>query len=89
MEGKYTLYALAVRDSAHGECFVESAALTANDYTGENLNSFLVPFHHAGVNTHAIPNRERRSVTPLLFFLDSIDDLIHENPLSPARQTGE
>jgi len=76
----------SVGDSAHGECFIESPALTANDYASKYLDSFFVPFHHSGVNAHAIPDRKRCGVASVLFFLNGIDDLIHENP--PPRPLG-
>jgi len=88
MQRKYTLNAFSVGDSAHGECFIESPALTANDYASKYLDSFFVPFHHAGVNTHAIPDRKRRGVASVLFFLNGIDDLIHEKFPLPARSCG-
>ncbi len=88
MQRKYTLNAFSVGDSAHGECFIESPALTANDYASKYLDSFLVPFHHAGVNAHAIPDRKRRGVASVLFFLNGIDDLIHEKFPLPARSGG-
>src|SRR5207248_3011742 len=88
MQGEDSFDALAVRDSAHGECFVDSAALTANDYTSEYLNSFLVAFYYPGMNAHAVPHRKQPSVAPLLFLLDSIDDLIHEIPFFPPAGRG-
>src|SRR6476659_10355687 len=82
MQGKYPLDALPVRDATHGESFIDSATLTANDYAGENLDSFLVSFHNAGVHAHAIANRKRFGIAFLLFLLNRIDDLIHNS--SPA-----
>src|SRR5262245_41822730 len=89
MQRKYTLNAFAVRDSAHGECFVESPPLAANDYASKYLDSFFVPFHHASVNAHAVPNRKRCGVAFVLFFLNGIYDLIHENFPSPPARAGE
>ena len=88
MQWKNTLHALAVGDSAHGECFIESPALTANDYASKYLDSFFVPFHHPGVHAHAIPDGKRRGVTSVLFFLNCIDDLIHEKFPLPSRLGG-
>jgi hypothetical protein len=86
VQWKHTLDALAVGDSAHGECFVESPTLTANDYAGEYLDSFFIPFYHTGVNAHAISDRKRCHFAFVLLFLNGIDDLIHEKiPLPPAR----
>ena len=45
-------------------------------------DSFLVSFHDASVNAHAIANRKRFGIIFLLFFLNRIDDLIHNS--SPA-----
>ena len=78
MQGEYPLDALAVRDATHGESFVDSPTLTANDYAGEYLDSFLVSFHNAGVHAHAIANRKRFDIAFLLFLLNRIDDLIHK-----------
>ena len=78
MQGKYPLDALAVRDAAHSESFVEPATLPADHYPRKDLDSFLVSFHDASVHAHAIANRKRFSITFLLFFLNRIDDLIHK-----------
>ena len=82
MQGKYPLDALTVRDAAHSESFVEPATLPADHYPRKDLNSFLISFHDASVHAHAIANRKRFGVTFLLFFLNRIDDLIHNS--SPA-----
>ena len=58
MEGEYTLHALAVGDSAHGECFVKSAAFAANHYASEYLDSLLVPLHNPGMNADAVTYRK-------------------------------
>jgi hypothetical protein len=84
MQGKYPLDALAVRDAAHSERFVESATLAADDYPRKDLNSFLVSFHDAGVHAHAIANRKCLGIAFLLFFLNRIDDLIHKLVVSRA-----
>src|SRR5262249_23173639 len=89
VQRKHTLNAFPVGDSAHGECFIESATLTSNDYAREYLDSFFVSFHHTGVNAHAIPDRKRCHVALTLFFLNGIDNLIHENPPSPPARAGE
>src|SRR4030095_8292878 len=88
MQRKYTLNAFSVGDSAHGECFVESPALTANHNASEYLDSFLVPFNDTGVDPHAVTNRKRGPVAFVLFLLNSIDDLIHEKFPLPARLGG-
>jgi hypothetical protein len=41
------------------------------------------------VNAHTIPDRKLRHVTFVLFFLNSIDDLVHEKIPLPARRTGK
>jgi hypothetical protein len=79
------LDALAVGDSAHGECFIKSATFAANHYASEYLDSFLVPFHNASMNAHAVADGKLRRVASLLFFLDGIDNMIHDNiPFPPA-----
>ena len=88
MQRKYPLDALAVRDAAHGESFVEPAALSADHNTGKDLNSFLVSFHDASMHAHAIANRKRFGIAFLLFFLDDIDDLIHKLVASRAAAGG-
>jgi hypothetical protein len=84
MQGKYSLDALAVRDAAHGESFVESATFPADHYAGKDLDSFLVSFHDASVDAHAVANRKRFGIAFLLFFLNRIDDLIHNLVASRA-----
>jgi hypothetical protein len=88
VQWKHTLYTFAVGDSAYGECFVESPTFTANDYAGEYLDAFLIPFHYTGMNAHAIPDRKRCHFAFVLFFLNGIDDLIHEKFPFPARSGG-
>ena len=82
MQGKYSFDALVLRDAAHSESFVEPATLPADHYAGKDLDSFLVSFHDASVHAHAIANRKRFGIIFLLFFLNRIDDLIHNS--SPA-----
>jgi hypothetical protein len=41
------------------------------------------------MNAHAIPDRKRRRVASVLFFLNGIDDLIHEKLPSPPARAGE
>src|SRR6266568_844205 len=87
MQRENSLNALAIRNSAHGKCFVKSAAFTADHYASEYLDSFLVPFHNPGMNAHAVAHGKLRRVAFLLFFLDGINDLIHENFLSLPRRS--
>src|SRR5436309_1067831 len=84
MQRENALDALAVRDSAYGECFVKSAAFTANHYACEYLDSFLVPFRNASMNAHAVADGKLRRVASSLFFLDGIDDLTHDKIPSPS-----
>jgi len=84
MQRKYPLDALAVRDATHGESFVEPATLSADHYAGKDLNSFLVSLYDARMHAHAIANRKRFSIAFLLFFLNGIDDLIHNLVASRA-----
>jgi hypothetical protein len=87
MQRENSLDALAVGNSAHSECFVKSAAFTANHYAGEYLDSFLIPFHHPGMNSHAVAHGKLRRVAFLLFCLNGIDDLIHDKILSLPRRS--
>jgi len=89
MQRKDTLDTFSVRDSAHGERFIESPTLTANDYSSKDLDSLFVPFHHTGMNAYAIPDRKRCGVASVLFFLNRVDDLIHEKYPLPAGSAGE
>ena len=84
MQGEHSFDALAVRDATHDESFVEAATLPADHYPRKDLDSFLVSFHDASVNAHAIANRKRCGIAFLLFFLNGIDDLIHKLLASPA-----
>ena len=82
MQRKYPLDALAVRDATHGESFVDPATLAADHYAGKDLNPFLVSFDDASMHAHAIANGKRFGIALLLFFLNAIDDLIHNGPLA-------
>jgi hypothetical protein len=88
MQRKYSLDTLAVRDTAHGESFVEPATFPADHYAGKDLDPFLVPFHNACVHAHAIANRERCGIAFLLFFFNDIDHLIHKLWSPAARLRG-
>src|ERR1700720_4226248 len=78
MQWKHSLYALPVRDPAHGESFSQTAALTADHNARKDLDSFLVAFYHSRMNTHAVANRKRRDFAFLLLFLNNINDLVHK-----------
>src|SRR5438105_4488758 len=78
MQWKHSLHALAVRDPAHGESFVEPATLPADHYPRKDLNAFLVSFHDASVHAHAVANRKRRDLAFLLLFLNNVNDLVHK-----------
>jgi hypothetical protein len=80
MQRKYPFDALAVRDAAHGESFVQSATLPADHYAGKDLDSFLVSFDDASMHAHTIANRKLLGIVLLLFFLNGIDDSIHNSP---------
>src|SRR5438132_184750 len=84
MQGKYPLHALAVRDAAYGESFVEPTTLPADHYAGKDLDSFLVAFYDPRVYTHAVANRKRRDIAFLLLFLNNVDDLVHRLVASRA-----
>ena len=84
MQREYPLDAFTVRDAAHRERFIQPATLPADHYPRKNLDSFFVSFHDARVHAHAIANRKRFSVVFLLFFLNGIDDLIHNLVASRA-----
>ena len=66
------------RYPAHGETFVQAAALAANHDAGKYLDPFLVAFHHPRVHAYAVADRKRRDITFLLFFLNNIDGLVHK-----------
>ena len=78
MQWKHSLHALAVRDPAHGESFIQTAALTTDHNAGKDLDSFLVAFYHSCMYTHAVANRKRRDLAFLLLFLNNINDLVHK-----------
>src|SRR5947208_9468113 len=78
MQWKHSLRALAVRDPAHGESFIQTAALTTDHNAGKDLDSFLVAFYHSCMYTHAVANRKRRDLAFLLLFLNNINDLVHK-----------
>src|SRR6266436_6890101 len=78
MQWKHSLHALAVRDPAHGESFIQPAALTTDHNARKDLDSFLVAFYHSCMYTHAVANRKRRDLAFLLLFLNDINDLVHK-----------
>ena len=78
MQWKHSLHALAVRDPAHGESFIQPAALTTDHNARKDLDSFLVAFYHSCMYTHAVANRKRRDLAFLLLFLNNINDLVHK-----------
>src|SRR6266480_2201141 len=57
--------------------------LAPNHDAGENLDPFLVAFHNPRMNTNAIAHSKGRRIRFLLFFLDDVDDPIHEIPSVP------
>ena len=78
MQWKHSLHALAVRDPAHGESFIQPAALTTDHNARKDLDSFLVAFYHSCMYTHAVANRKWRDLAFLLLFLNNINDLVHK-----------
>src|SRR2546430_10626870 len=78
MQRKHSLHALSVRNPAHGESFIQTAALTTDHDARKDLYPFLVAFHDTSVYTHAVANRKRRDVAFLLLFLNNINDLVHK-----------
>src|SRR5438874_9104161 len=88
MQGEHSFDALAVRDAAHDESFVEAATLPADHYPRKDLDSFLVSFHDASVNAHAIANRKGCGIVFLLSFLTVIDGRIHKFVTSRAVAAG-
>jgi hypothetical protein len=84
MQRKNPFDALAVRDAAHGESFVDPATFPADHNAGKDLDSFLVSFHNSRVHPDAVANRKRFGIAFLLFFLNGIDDLIHKLVASRA-----
>src|SRR6266536_5357597 len=86
MQRENSLHAFAIRDSAHGERFVESASFTANHYARKYLDSFLVSLHNPRMDADAVADLECVGVGFLLFFLDGIDDLVHKNSSQSGRR---
>src|SRR6266853_701188 len=78
MQWKHSLHALAVRDPAHGESFIQPAALTTDHNARKDLDSFLVAFYHSCMYTHAVANRKWRDLAFLLLFPNNINDLVHK-----------
>src|SRR5215468_1130287 len=77
MQWKHSLHALTVRDPAHGESFIQTAAFTTDHNARKDLDSFLVAFNDSRMYTHAVANRKRRDFAFLLLFLNNINDLVH------------
>src|SRR6266480_7682154 len=57
--------------------------LAPNHDAGENLDPFLVAFHNPRMNTNAVAHSKVPRIRFLLFFLDDVDDPIHETPPAP------
>src|SRR5438445_2653553 len=58
MQRENSLHAFAIRYSAYGECFVESASLTLNHSARKYLVSFLVSLHNPHMDVYAVDDLE-------------------------------
>src|SRR4030095_10320352 len=78
MHRKHALDAFAVRNPANGKRFIQPAALPADHDPGENLNTLLVAFHHSSMDSDGIADAKLRQLGFELFFLDGVDDAVHD-----------
>src|SRR5947209_13476063 len=77
MQWKHSFHALSVRNPAHSERFIQTAALTTDHDARKDLYPLLVTFHNTSVYTHAVANGKQRDIAFLLLFLNNINDLVH------------
>src|SRR5947207_16012517 len=77
MNREDALDAFAVGNSANGKSLVQSAPFSSNHDASKNLDPFLVALHHPGVHANAVADLELRGVGLELFFLNSVDDPVH------------
>ena len=85
MQWENSLHAFAVGDAAHGKCFIQAAAFTADHYSRKYLDSFFVAFYHAGMNAHAVAHRKRVRVAFCCSF--SMASMIWFMTISPRAGT--
>ena len=78
VKGKHPLDTLAIGNAANRESLIQAAAFPTDYDPAEDLDSLLIPFHDAGVNTHAVTDRKRGSIGLLLFLFDEVDNAVHK-----------
>src|SRR5436190_154580 len=83
MQWEDSLDPFTVGNTADGECFVQSAALAADNDAGKNLDSFLIAFHDTGMHPHPIADLEIGYVGLQLFLLNCVDNTAHNDSSGP------
>src|SRR5206468_4458471 len=79
MDWKHTFHAFAIADAADRERLIQTAAAFANHHAGENLDAFLVAFHHFGMHPHGVTHSEVHGVLAKLFRFDFVEYcLVHK-----------
>src|SRR5262249_21566033 len=79
-------HAFTVGNSAHGKCFIHTAAFAPDHYSRKYLDPFLVSLHNPRMNADRIAHLERVRVGFLLLFFDGTDDLVHKHPSESGRR---
>ena len=74
VEWKYTFNALAVRNTADSEVFVDPGALAPNHDAGVNLDTLLVTLNNASVDFDRVSDVEGGCVGLELFGFDFLND---------------
>ncbi len=82
---EHAFHAFAVGDTTDGHGFVDERAFAADYDARVNLNTLLVAFNNAGVNTNGVADVELGYVLFQLLALDFFDDFRHGLYLSKVR----
>src|SRR5512139_1020745 len=76
---EHTLHARAVRDLAHGEGRMQTAAALGDDNALERLHALAIAFLHLDVDHHGVAGAEVRQLAGDLLGFELFDDLVHGN----------
>lgn len=77
MYGEYTLYANTIAQTANYEVLTYATALTGNNHTFEQLNTFLLAFLNLTIYLYGIAGTEVRNVFAQLFLFQHIKNNVH------------
>src|SRR5690242_21182814 len=86
MHRKHALDSFAVRNTANGKGFIQTAPFPADHDPGENLNTLLVAFHHSSMDADGIADAKLRQLRFELFFLNGVNDAVHSSSFFAGAQ---